>query len=302
MQRPTVSEAPRAPVPADGRAHAEAAGHASAAAGESGRPPRIALGLAYDGRRYHGWQSQPDGATVQDHVQAALADFAAARVVTVCAGRTDTGVHALNQVLHFDAPVERDAFSWIRGTNRYLPRDIAVQWCRAVESGFHARNSALGRRYRYLLLESPVRPALEAGRCGWVFRPLDGDAMRAAAESLIGTHDFSSFRAAGCQAASPVKTMRRIEITRRGGPMAGYWRFDFDASAFLHHMVRNLMGCLVVVGAGTRPPGWMAEVLAARNRDAAAPTFAPDGLYFAGPYYDPRHAIPESTPAFDWLP
>jgi tRNA pseudouridine38-40 synthase len=263
-----------------------------------GRAQRIALGLAYDGRRYRGWQSQPGGATVQDHLEAALSDFAAVRLGTVCAGRTDAGVHALNQVVHLDAPVAREAFSWIRGTNRYLPSDIAVQWCRVVDPGFHARNSAIGRRYRYLLLESPVRPALEHGRCGWVFRPLDGATMRRAAQALIGEHDFSSFRAAQCQAASPVKTMRRIEIARRGA----YWRFDFDASAFLHHMVRNLMGCLVAVGSGVQPPGWVAEVLAARSRDAAAPTFAADGLYFAGPYYDPRHAIPESTPAFDWMP
>jgi tRNA pseudouridine38-40 synthase len=259
---------------------------------------RVALGIAYAGQRYHGWQSQPDGLTVQDRVEAALSAFAAVPVATVCAGRTDTGVHALNQVVHFDAPVERDRFSWVRGTNRYLDRDIAVQWCQPVADDFHARNSAIGRRYRYLLLESTVRPALEDGRCGWSFRPLDGEAMRAAAAHLIGEHDFSSFRSSECQAKSPVKTMRAITITRLGA----YWRFDFDASAFLHHMVRNLMGCLVAVGTGARAPGWMAGVVAARNRDAAAPTFAPDGLYFAGPYYDARHAIPDRTPAMDWLP
>jgi tRNA pseudouridine38-40 synthase len=219
-------------------------------------------------------------------------------VSTVCAGRTDTGVHALNQVLHIDAPVVREPASWVRGSNRYLPRDIAVQWCRVVAPDFHARASAHGRRYRYLLLQSPVRPAIEYTLCGWTFQPLDSDAMRAAAALLIGEHDFSSFRAAECQAASPVKTMRSIVVTRHGA----YWRFDFDASAFLHHMVRNLMGCLVAVGAGRQRPGWIAEVLAARSRDAAAPTFAPEGLYFAGPYYDARHAIPEHTPAMDWLP
>jgi tRNA pseudouridine38-40 synthase len=259
---------------------------------------RLALGLAYAGQRYHGWQSQPDGNTVQDRVEAALAAFAAQPVSTICAGRTDTGVHALNQVIHFDAPVEREPFSWVRGTNRYLDRDIAVQWCQPVAADFHARNQAIGRRYRYLLLESPVRPALEDGRCGWTFRPLDGDAMRAAAGHLIGEHDFSSFRSSECQAKSPVKTMREITIARHGA----YWRFDFDASAFLHHMVRNLMGCLVAVGAGMQAPGWMAEVMAACSRDAAAPTFPPDGLYFVGPYYDARHAIPDRTPAMDWLP
>jgi len=259
---------------------------------------RVALGLSYRGAGYHGWQSQPDGATVQDRVEAALSRFADRPVRTVCAGRTDAGVHALNQVVHFDTEVAREPFSWVRGSNRYLPADIAVQWCRPVDARFHARNAARGRRYAYLVLESPVRPAIEAGAAGWVFRPLDGDAMRAAAAVLIGEHDFSAFRAAECQAASPVKVLRRIEIARRGA----YWRFEFDASAFLHHMVRNLMGCLVAVGQGSRTPGWLAEVLASRDRDRAAPTFAADGLYFLGPYYDAELGLPERTPAFDWLP
>jgi len=259
---------------------------------------RLALGIAYRGTAYHGWQSQPDGRTVQDRVEHALSAFADHAVTTVCAGRTDAGVHALNQVVHLDAPVERDPSSWVRGSNRYLPADIALQWCRPVAGAFHARNSARGRRYRYLLLESPVRPALESGLAGWTFRPLDGEAMRAAATHLIGEHDFSAFRAAACQAASPVKTLRAIAITRRGA----YWRFDFDASAFLHHMVRNIMGCLLAVGSGRQPPGWLAAVLAARDRAAAAPTFSPAGLYFDGPYYDAAHGIPDSTPAADWLP
>jgi tRNA pseudouridine38-40 synthase len=259
---------------------------------------RIALGVAYRGERYHGWQSQPDGCTVQDHLEAALGEFAAIPVPTVCAGRTDAGVHGLNQVVHFDTPLDRPEFSWVRGTNRYLPRDIAVQWCRPVPAGFHARHSARGRRYRYLLLESPVRPAIEYLACGWSFRPLALAAMQEAAQVLIGEHDFSSFRSSECQAASPVKQLREITITRHGA----YWRFDFEASAFLHHMVRNLMGCLVAVGSGTRPSGWMAEVLAARDRDAAAPTYAPDGLYFVGPVYDAAHAIPQTTAAMSWLP
>jgi tRNA pseudouridine38-40 synthase len=259
---------------------------------------RIALGIAYNGSAYHGWQSQADGLTVQDHLETALSRFADAVVATTCAGRTDAGVHALNQVVHFDTPIERDAFSWVRGTNRYLPRDIAVQWCQPVDDSFHARRVARGRRYSYLLLESPVRPALEYGRAGWVFRALDGDAMRAAAASLIGEHDFSSFRSVDCQAVSPIKRLHSIAIGRAGA----YWRFDFDGTAFLHHMVRNVMGCLVAVGQGRHGPEWLAEVLAARNRDAAAPTFAADGLYFVGPYYDAIHAIPAHTPAFDWLP
>ena len=259
---------------------------------------RIALGVAYRGGAYHGWQSQPDGRTVQDQLEKALSQFAGVAVVTVCAGRTDTGVHALNQVVHVDAPVERDAYAWLRGSNRYLPADIALQWCRPVAGDFHARYSARGRRYVYLLLESPVRPALEAGLVGWVFRPLDGQAMRTAAALLVGEHDFTSFRSADCQAASPVRRINRIAITRRGA----YWRLDFDGVAFLHHMVRNIMGCLVAVGQGSRTPAWLAAVLAARSRDAAAPTFAPEGLYFAGPYYDAVHGLPEHTPAFDWLP
>jgi len=234
---------------------------------------------------------------VQDRLEAALAAFADAPVGTVCAGRTDAGVHALNQVVHLETPVQREPFSWVRGTNRYLEPAIAVQWCVPVAPDFHARNSARGRRYRYVLLESPVRPSLEHGRCGWVFRPLDGQAMREAAAVLIGEHDFSAFRSSECQSPTPIKTLRTLDISRRGA----YWRFDLDGSAFLHHMVRNIMGCLVAVGTGARPAGWMAEVLASRSREAAAPTFAPDGLYFAGPYYDPRHGIPDHTPAMDWV-
>ena len=259
---------------------------------------RLALGISYRGTGYHGWQSQPDGCTVQDVLERALSQFAAAPVVTLCAGRTDTGVHGLNQVVHLDAPVEREPFSWLRGTNRYLPDDVAVQWCRPVSRDFHARNNALGRRYAYLLLESPARPALEAGTAGWTFRALDGEAMRQAAQHLIGEHDFTSFRSSECQAASPVKHMRRVAITRHGA----YWRFEFEASAFLHHMVRNLMGCLVAVGSGRRSPDWLLQVIGARSRDAAAPTFPPDGLYFLGPVYDPRHGLPTRTPAWDWLP
>jgi tRNA pseudouridine38-40 synthase len=259
---------------------------------------RLALGVTYRGQGYHGWQSQPSGLTVQDHLEAALASFADRPVTTVCAGRTDAGVHGLNQVVHIDVDVHRESFSWVRGTNRYLPPDIAVQWCQPVAADFHARNSALGRRYAYLLLESPVRPSIESGVAGWCFRPLQHDAMHAAARVLVGEHDFSAFRSAECQAASPVKILRSIDIHRHGA----YWRFEFDASAFLHHMVRNIMGCLVAVGAGVREPQWVAGVLASRDRALAAPTFPPQGLYFVGPYYDPRHAIPTATPAMDWLP
>jgi tRNA pseudouridine38-40 synthase len=258
---------------------------------------RIALGVSYRGSAYDGWQSQPSRATVQDHLEAALASFVGRAVRVACAGRTDAGVHALNQVVHLDSDVEREPVSWVRGTNRFLPADIAVQWAKTVDAGFDARRSARGRRYVYRLLESPVRPSVESGLAGWTFRPLDRDAMRAAATHLLGTHDFTSMRSSECQAATPVRTLRHLEITRRG---AG-WRFDFEADAFLHHMVRNLMGCLVMVGSGARDAAWVGEVLAARDRSRAAPTFAPDGLYFAGPYYDPVHGIPERTTASDWF-
>ncbi|MBE7940941.1 MULTISPECIES: tRNA pseudouridine(38-40) synthase TruA [Ramlibacter] len=259
---------------------------------------RMALGISYLGSAYDGWQSQPSGRTVQDHLEAALAQFAAQPVSTVCAGRTDSGVHGLMQVVHFDTPLARENFSWVRGTNRFLPSDIAVEWAQPVPEAFHSRASATGRRYAYVVLESPVRPSVDAGRVGWVFRPLDGEAMRTAAQHLLGEHDFSSFRASECQARSPVKTLRRIEVSRRGR----YWRFDFEADAFLHHMIRNLMGCLLQVGQGLKPPGWMAQVLSARSRDAAAPTFSPDGLYFLGPVYEDRWGLPSRTPAYDWLP
>lgn len=257
------------------------------------------MGIAYNGGRYDGWQSQPGGNTVQDRLEQALARFLAVDLVhTLCAGRTDAGVHGLNQVVHFDSPLERPENAWVRGTNSFLPPDIAVQWARAVPPGFHARASATGRRYAYVLLESPVRPSVDLGQVGWVFRPLDQAAMDAAADALLGEHDFTSFRASSCQAHSPVKDLRRITIARRGA----YWRFELEASAFLHHMIRNIMGCLIAVGTGNRPPHWMAEVLAAKSRDAAAPTFAPDGLYFLGPVYDASWNLPERTPAFDWLP
>ena len=259
---------------------------------------RCALGVSYNGQAYDGWQSQPSGRTVQDHLEAALGQFAAAPINTLCAGRTDAGVHGLNQVVHFDTEAERAEFSWVRGTNSFLPADIAVQWAKAVPDQFHARASAKARRYAYVLLESPVRPSVEAGRVGWVFRPLDAHAMRAGAAHLEGEHDFTSFRASGCQAKSPVKTLQPVLITRRGP----YWRFEFEANAFLHHMIRNLMGCLLQVGQGLQPPDWMRDVLEAKSRDAAAPTFSPDGLYFLGPVYEDHWGLPSGVPAYHWLP
>lgn len=262
----------------------------------------MALGISYSGSAYEGWQSQLSGRTVQDRLELALSRFSVQPVRTLCAGRTDAGVHALMQVAHFDTTLQRNAASWVRGTNTFLPSDIAVQWAQPVPDEFHSRASAIARRYAYIVLESPVRPSVEAGRVGWICRPLDGAAMRQAAIHLLGEHDFSSFRAAQCQARSPIKTMNRIEISKRAGSGSRYWRFEFEANAFLHHMVRNIMGCLLAVGQGRNPPEWLAGVVAARRRDAAAPTYSPDGLYFLGPVYEACHGLPMRTAAYDWLP
>jgi tRNA pseudouridine38-40 synthase len=202
------------------------------------------------------------------------------------------------QVVHFDTPLDRTTSSWVRGTNAFLPRDMAVEWAQFMPPEFHCRANALTRRYAYIVLESPVRPSLDAGRVGWSFRTLDGLAMQAAALHLLGEHDFSSFRAAACQALSPIKTLQRLDISQRGA----YWRFEFEANAFLHHMIRNIMGCLIAVGQHKYPPDWVKTVLWAKDRDAAAPTFSPNGLYFLGPRYAPHWGLPERTPAFDGLP
>ena len=259
---------------------------------------RLALAVSYNGQAYQGWQSQLSGQTVQDQLETALGKFSGHKVSTLCAGRTDAGVHALMQIVHFDTELDRSLVSWVRGTNAFLPRDIAVEWAHAVPAEFHCRASALSRRYAYILLASPVRPSVDTGRVGWMFYPLDIEPMRAAATLLLGEHDFTSFRASACQALSPVKALTRIDISQRGA----YWRFEFEANAFLHHMIRNIMGCLLAVGQGKKQPTWLREVLLARNRDAAAPTFSPDGLYFLGPRYAPHWGLPERTPAFDGLP
>lgn len=249
---------------------------------------RIALGIEYAGGAFSGWQSQPGGNTVQDVLERALAAIAGENIRVACAGRTDAGVHALGQVVHFDTGIHRPESAWVRGVNAHLPPDVAVRWAVPVEAGFHARFSALSRSYRYLLLNRPVRPAILQGRAGWFHQPLDEGAMAEAARHLLGEHDFSAFRAAECQAKSPVKTLARAEV-RRQGP---WILFDFRASAFLHHMVRNLVGSLVYVGKGRYPPGWIAEVLAGRDRAWAAPTFGPEGLYFRGVEYDERWGLP----------
>lgn len=248
---------------------------------------RWALSLEYCGTGFSGWQIQPDQPSVQASLERALFEIAGHPIRVIAAGRTDTGVHASCQVVHFDTDVDRRQNAWLRGVNAFLPDSIAVLDARRVEDEFHARFSASGRHYRYLLLNRPIRPALLAGRMGWFHAPLDVDAMQAAAQLLLGEHDFSSFRAALCQAKSPVKQMYRLDTHRNGDVIV----FDLHASAFLHHMVRNLVGCFVHIGKGNQPPEWILEVLAARNRSAAAPTFMPDGLYLTGVDYPEKFNI-----------
>ncbi len=250
---------------------------------------RIALGVEYDGSGFSGWQSQPGGNTVQDVLESALAAIANQAVRVVCAGRTDAGVHATAQVVHFDTGVGRPVIAWVRGVNAHLSAAVAVRWARPVDEAFHARFAAQARAYRYVLLNRPERPGLLAGKVGWCHRPLDLTSMQAAAACLLGEHDFSSFRAAECQAKSPVKTLYRFDIARAGDLVI----FDCCGNAFLHHMVRNLVGALVHVGMGRESPAWFAGLLAARDRRLGAPTFAPDGLYLTGVHYDEKWALPQ---------
>ena len=251
---------------------------------------RIALGLEYDGSSFNGWQAQPHGNTVQDALERALAAVAGEPVRVSCAGRTDSGVHALAQVVHFDTAAPRPLTAWVRGANAHLPAPIAVRWSREVPVEFHARYSARSRSYRYLLHNHPVRPALHHGKHGWCHQPLEVDLMNQAALCLLGEHDFSAFRAAECQAKSPLKTMHRAEILRYGDLVV----FEFCASAFLQHMVRNLVAALVAVGKGRCPPQWLAALLAGRDRTSGAPTFAAAGLYFAGVEYEAHWCLPQA--------
>ena len=253
---------------------------------------RIALALEYDGSRFLGWQTQPGGGTVQDTLQAALSGIAGSAVQVTCAGRTDRGVHAREQVVHFDTGAARPDSAWVRGANALLPDSVAVLWAARVADDFHARYAALARTYRYVLLNRPVRPALAARHAGWTHAPLDVAAMREAALLLVGEHDFSAFRAAECQARSPVRTLQALEVQARGE------RIDFvlRANAFLQHMVRNIVGTLVYVGNGRHAPQWVGEVLASRDRARAAPTFAAEGLYLERVDYAERWGLPMPEP------
>jgi tRNA pseudouridine38-40 synthase len=254
---------------------------------------RLAVGLEYDGRAYSGWQIQPGLSTVQQVVQRAFSRVADSPVDCTCAGRTDAGVHALAQVVHFDSEAARSERSWRLGANSYLPADVSVAWVRGVPEHFHARYSALARSYRYLILNRDSRSALAVGRATWERRPLDVERMHAAAQVLVGEHDFSAFRAIECQAKSPVRRVDSLTVTR-----GDEWvTLQITANAFLHHMVRNIAGLLMSIGHGASSPERVASVLASRDRKINAATAPPDGLYLAAVQYPPEFALPGAAKA-----
>jgi tRNA pseudouridine38-40 synthase len=252
---------------------------------------RFAAGVEYDGRAYSGWQFQPGLHTVQDVLQRALSRVAAAPVECVCAGRTDAGVHASGQVVHFDTDATRRERGWRLGANSYLPPDVSVAWLREVPGTFHARYSATARSYRYLILNRDSRSALSFGRATWERRPLDAALMEDAARPLLGEHDFSAFRAVECQAKSPVRKIEHLRVARS----AEWVTIDITANAFLHHMVRNIAGLLMTVGYGESPADRVAAVLAGRDRKASAATAPADGLYLAAVRYPAAFGLPEAS-------
>lgn len=249
---------------------------------------RIAAGVEYDGSGFAGWQVQREGRTVQACVEQALGRVADHPVQVVCAGRTDAGVHATGQVIHFDTEAARSDRSWVLGANTHLPGDVCLTWARPVPEDFHARFSARARRYRYVILDRWVRPALLRGRATWCHYPLDVERMQMATRHLLGEHDFSTFRALGCQAKSPVRTIHEIAVTREGE----FVYLDVRANAFLHHMVRNIAGVLLAVGKGEQAPDWVPELLAHRDRTKGGVTAPPDGLYFVQVYYESQFDVP----------
>ena len=252
---------------------------------------RIALGVEYNGSSFCGWQTQPAKCAVQDALERALTQIAGENIATICAGRTDAGVHAIAQVVHFDSTAVRPATAWVRGVNTLMPNTAAVTWMHPVAMEFSARHSAVARHYRYVMLNHPVRPALNQGRVAWCHAPLDVARMREAAAYLVGEHDFSAFRSSACQAKSPVRELRSLAVRRCGD----YVVFDLVANAFLHHMVRNIVGCLVYVGKGRQAPDWAREVLAGRDRTQAAPTLEAAGLYLAHVSYDAKWGLPAAA-------
>lgn len=250
---------------------------------------RYVMAFEYDGQPFCGWQTQPHAPSVQDAVEAALSKVADSNIRVVCSGRTDSGVHALQQVIHFDTEVSRSSRSWVLGCNVNLPDAVSAQWAREVNADFSARFSAISRTYRYTILNRWTRPALQRNRQTWVRYPLDHVSMQRAAEQLLGEHDFSSFRAAHCQAHHPVRSISAITVQRKGLLI----EIDITANAFLYHMVRNIAGSLIPVGRGQQTPEWIGEVLRSRSRAAAGKTAAPEGLTYIGPRYPLTLGFPE---------
>lgn len=257
---------------------------------------RYALGVEYDGTQYHGWQKQKAAGSVQTSLERAISKVAAHPIATVCAGRTDAGVHALHQVVHFDTTAIRSDHAWLLGINRYLPADVAVKWIKAVPTHFHARFSATARRYGYVIQNTYMRSGVLRHCSTWVHKPLDIEAMRQAAQYLKGTHDFSSFRAQECQAKTAERTIERLELVQNQSLLV----LDIKANAFLHHMVRNIVGTLLMVGEGKQPASWVQEVLAAKDRRIAAMTTPPTGLHLIGVDYPAEFALP-CRPEFIWF-
>ncbi len=254
---------------------------------------RIALSVEYNGAAFHGFQKQTSGViTVQGVLEKALSEVADEQVTLVCAGRTDAGVHATNQVIHFDTLSERPLKAWTRGVNAFLPDTVSVRWAQAVPSQFHARFTARSRAYRYVISNTPTRPGLGAECLTWERRPLNVTAMREAARALVGEHDFTSFRATQCQAKSPVRTIESLDIARRGELVV----IEVKANAFLHHMVRNISGALLAVGVGDKPAGWIAEVLILKNRCEAGVTAKPHGLHLVKVEYPSEYEFPDRLP------
>lgn len=253
---------------------------------------RIALGLEYDGSNFYGWQVQPGVRTVQSCMEEALSKVADHPVRIYCAGRTDTGVHARGQVIHIETPVQREERAWVFGANANLPKDVSVLWAMPVEDDFHARFSAIGRRYQYLIFNRPTRPGLIGPRVTWECRSLDEKRMQEGANYLLGEHDFSAYRAQGCQAKNPVRTVRRLQVTRRGPLIA----IEIEANAFLYHMVRNIAGVLMTIGRGEASPRWAEQVLQGRNRAQGGITAPPEGLYLMDVRYSAKYLFPEPQP------
>lgn len=255
---------------------------------------RYAIGIEYDGSAFLGWQVQAQEPTVQSCVEKAISRVADHEIRVTACGRTDTGVHALCQVAHFDTDAERSERSWVLGLNSHLPAGASVLWIRETDEEFHARFSAYSRSYRYLIVNRWIRPALDASRKSWCRVPLDADNMNLAAQSLLGEHDFTSFRARACQSQHAVREIQDISVRREGDVI----QLDVTANGFLYHMVRNIAGSLIRVGKGEVPCSWVGEVLEKQDRTLAAPTAAPEGLYFLGARYPKRYDLPSATPAF----